>query len=122
SRRTGTRAAALVAALVLVAAACGDDDASDDTRAPESSSPTSSAATEPTSSAAEEPSAAPATPSGEPLRVAQWGPSEDFTALQELFGAARAAVATINAAGGIPDPAGGPNRPLELVECRISPA
>jgi ABC-type branched-subunit amino acid transport system substrate-binding protein len=35
----------------------------------------------------------------------------------EIFDAADAAVAAINGEGGIPDPAGGPARPLEVVRC-----
>ena len=42
---------------------------------------------------------------------------EGIVGQPEVFDGADAAVAAVNAAGGIPDPAGGPNRPLEVVRC-----
>ena len=44
-------------------------------------------------------------------------PSGGVVAQPEIFDAVDAAVEAINGAGGIADPAGGPNRPLEVVRC-----
>lgn len=58
-------------------------------------------------------------PSGDPIRVMQWAPDESLGVATELYDAADAAAQSINAAGGIPDPEGGPNRPLEVLQCEI---
>lgn len=99
STRSRFRIAAVMAALLLVVPACGDDD--EDAQGAPNDAP-----------AAEQ-------PPGEPIVLAQWGPGESLGAGTEMYAAAEAAVQTINAEGGIEDPAGGENRPLELVTCEI---
>ena len=56
-------------------------------------------------------------PEGEPIRFVVATAVSGVVAQPEIFDAADAAVAAINADGGIPDPAGGPARPLEVVRC-----
>lgn len=54
---------------------------------------------------------------GEPIKFVVATAVAGVVAQPEIFDAADAAVATINTDGGIPDPAGGPARPLEVVRC-----
>jgi branched-chain amino acid transport system substrate-binding protein len=54
---------------------------------------------------------------GEPIRFVAAAPVAGVVAQPEIFDAVDAAVGTINTDGGIPDPAGGPGRPLEVVRC-----
>lgn len=54
---------------------------------------------------------------GEPIRFVVTTAVSGVVAQPEIFDAADAAVAQINSDGGIPDPAGGPARPLEVVRC-----
>ena len=84
--------------LSLVAAGCSDD-------ADDSGSGDGDSATEVS------------LPPGEPIKFAVPTAVAGVVAQPEIFDAADAAVSAINAEGGIPDPAGGPNRPLEVVRC-----
>lgn len=98
--------ASALAALLLVAGACGDDD-------------DATATTSQDDDATTDEGTAPA-PMGDPIRlmhivdltappgVQRWG---------DNAAGAEAAVTAINAAGGVPDPSGGPNRPIEMLEC-----
>ena len=98
----GIRAIRVVGALGLVAllaAGCGDDDGGDGDGA---SGTTASTAP---------------LPEGEPIKFAVPAAVEGTVAQPEIFDAADAAVAAVNAEGGITDPEGGPNRPLEVVRC-----
>jgi len=54
---------------------------------------------------------------GEPIRFVATTAVAGVVAQPEIFAATDAAVAAINTDGGIPDPAGGPARPLEVVRC-----
>jgi ABC-type branched-subunit amino acid transport system substrate-binding protein len=54
---------------------------------------------------------------GEPIKFVVATAVAGVVAQPEIFDAVDAAVATINTDGGIPDPAGGPARPLEVVRC-----
>ena len=54
---------------------------------------------------------------GEPIPFVVTTAVAGTVAQPEIFDAADAAVAAINTDGGIPDPAGGPARPLEVVRC-----
>jgi branched-chain amino acid transport system substrate-binding protein len=54
---------------------------------------------------------------GEPIPFVVTTAVAGVVAQPEIFDAADAAVGTINTEGGIPDPAGGPARPLEVVRC-----
>ena len=56
-------------------------------------------------------------PEGEPIKFMAATAVEGVVGQPEIFDAVDAAVSAINADGGIPDPAGGPNRPLEVVRC-----
>ncbi len=97
----------VVGAVVLLTAGCasggggsgsgGDDESADDTSAP---SPPDAPEFE-----------------GEPIRFVVATAVAGVVAQPEIFDAADAAVAAINADGGIEDPAGGPARPLEVVRC-----
>jgi ABC-type branched-subunit amino acid transport system substrate-binding protein len=86
--------------LLLFATACGSDD--DD-----SSTDTTAAPTETTAEQA----------TGDPIVLSILGQAEGVLAQPELFSGAKAAAAAINAEGGIEDPAGGPNRPIEILTC-----
>ena len=100
------RLVAVFGVLALVAAGCGDDDgdaASDSTDDPADESTTTAPEVD--------------LPEGEPIKFAVATAVSGVVAQPEIFAAADAAVAAINADGGIPDPAGGPNRPLEVVRC-----
>lgn len=91
----------VVAALLTVSAACSDD--SDVTSGENGADAGSSNATAPALD-------------GEPIPI-----SSIFSAgalgTTEVGAGAEAAVAAINAAGGVADPAGGPNRPFDLFTC-----
>jgi len=97
-RRLGI-AALLV--LALVAAACGSSS---------KKSSSGGGATTTTASAAK--------PTGAPIKIGVLtsitGPSVHFPDVPQ---GAQAAADAINAAGGVKDPAGGPNRPIEIVAC-----
>jgi ABC-type branched-subunit amino acid transport system substrate-binding protein len=115
-----------VFAVALVAGACSDDDsASSDTTAPTSGA-TTSAGTDTTSAGSSAPAGTTASgneePTGEPILLSGMAPVEGITAQPEVFDGLEAAIAAVNASGGIPDPAGGPNRPLELVRCEATGA
>ena len=138
SFRRFRRSSALVIGLALIVGACsGDDDdegprrprsrplsfrtAASDTTA-DSPADTTEAGTVDTAvetTAAAETTAASAVdePTGEPIKFAVASAVEGIVGQPEVFDGADAATAAINAAGGIPDPAGGPNRPLEVVRC-----
>lgn len=58
-------------------------------------------------------------PEGEPIKFAVTTAVSGIVGQPEIFDAADAAVAAINGEGGIPDPAGGANRPLEVVRCEV---
>jgi len=98
SKRRFGIAALLV--LALVAGACG------------SSSKKSSSGGDTTTTASA------AKPTGAPIKLgvlaSLTGPSAHFT---EVPAGAQAAANAINAAGGVKDPAGGPNRPIEIEVC-----
>jgi ABC-type branched-subunit amino acid transport system substrate-binding protein len=133
------RSSALAIGLALIVGACsGDDDdgseattvetavASDssadataDSAADTTEASTADTAAETTAAAAAETTAASAVdePTGEPIKFAVTSAVEGIVGQPEVFDGADAATAAINAAGGIPDPAGGPNRPLEVVRC-----
>jgi ABC-type branched-subunit amino acid transport system substrate-binding protein len=92
------RAVTALGVLALVASGCSDDgDGGDDTS-------DTTATTAPL-------------PEGEPIKFAVPAAVEGTVAQPEIFDAADAAVAAVNNEGGIPDPEGGPNRPLEVVRC-----
>lgn len=94
--------AALLALLLTVGlVACSDDGGGEDSAAADDDAPAAEA------------------PSGEPIKIMQWTTGEGLGVGSELAAAAEAAVETINAAGGIPDPDGGENRPIELLSCEI---
>ena len=136
--RSMRRSSALVIGLALIVGACsGDDDdegseattvettvvsdAASDTTA-DSPTDTTEAGTADTAvetTVAAETTAASAVdePTGEPIKFAVASAVEGIVGQPEVFDGADAATAAINAAGGIPDPAGGPNRPLEVVRC-----
>ncbi|MET0726743.1 MAG: ABC transporter substrate-binding protein [Acidimicrobiales bacterium] len=96
-RRVGRWLGAL-GVLAMIAAGCGDDDDGD-------SGPTTTEAPDVS------------LPEGEPIKFVAAAAVAGIVAQPEVFDAADAAVEAINADGGIPDPAGGPNRPLEVVRC-----
>ena len=147
-RRTArhVRMAVMLATALVFTGACSDDDddaATDDTGAVASdsraASPTSPAAastgsapdtrggesSEPaaTTGATEAAAEGPAEePTGEPILLSGMAPVEGITAQPEVFAGLDAAIQAINEGGGIPDPAGGPNRPLELVRCEATGA
>jgi ABC-type branched-subunit amino acid transport system substrate-binding protein len=128
-----------VVGLALTVAGCGDDDddgsatteaAATTAPAATSAAPASSASAPATTGEASSTTAAAtvattavrtfdtaAAPAGDPIKFGIAAAVEGVVGQPELFDGADAAVATINAAGGIPDPAGGPNRPLEAVRC-----
>ena len=56
-------------------------------------------------------------PTGEPIKFMAATAVAGVVAQPEIFDAVDAAVTAINDDGGIADPAGGPNRPLEVVRC-----
>ena len=101
-RWVGTAAIAAVAIT-----GCGGDDNGDDDAAPTTGA---GGGSETTAASAPE-------LEGEPIRFVVATAVSGVVAQPEIFDAADAAVATINADGGIPDPAGGPARPLEVVRC-----
>src|SRR6187431_2742391 len=112
-----------VACLALLPTACSSDDEGGDSSAgttAESSATTdapadSAVATdgEPADTSATAPEATSDATSPDTAATAVSG----VVAQPEIFDAVDAAVEAINGAGGIPDPAGGPNRPLEVVRC-----
>jgi ABC-type branched-subunit amino acid transport system substrate-binding protein len=135
SRRRNRWVGAL-ALLAVVAAGCSSDDTTsgtsdgaattevdsttvatevDDTAVPTSEATTAvtTGDTEPatTESVADE------APAGEPIKFMAATAVGGVVAQPEIFDGVDAAVAAINGAGGIPDPAGGPNRPLEVMRC-----
>lgn len=93
---------ALLLSLSLVAAACGSDD--DEGGEAEGGTGTTEATAE--------------KPAGEPIKLmvltSLTGPSVHFADVPE---GAKAAAQAINAAGGVKDPAGGANRPIEIIPC-----
>ena len=98
-------------------------DATADTAVVTDSAPADTAETTPEATTAvtevrttEAPVAAEA-PEGEPIKFTAATAVGGVVAQPEIFDAVDAAVAAINGAGGIADPAGGPNRPLEVVRC-----
>jgi branched-chain amino acid transport system substrate-binding protein len=100
------RIVAALAAFALAGAACGDDDDGGDA-APAADDGTTTEATQTTAEA----------PSGEPIRLVVVAAVAGIVGQPETFDGADAAVAAVNAAGGVEDPAGGPNRPLEIIRC-----
>ena len=104
----GRRLAAL-GVLAVLATGCGgdDDDGSQGSATTADGDSTTTAASEPDAPALE----------GEPIRFVVATAVSGVVAQPEIFDAADAAVAAINGDGGIPDPAGGPARPLEVVRC-----
>ena len=54
---------------------------------------------------------------GEPIRFVVPAVSEGIVGQPEIFEAALAAAEAVNVDGGIPDPEGGPARPLEMIPC-----
>jgi ABC-type branched-subunit amino acid transport system substrate-binding protein len=94
---------AAVGLLALIAGGCSGDDGggSADTTGGDSTSTTAPL------------------PEGEPIKFAVPTAVSGIVGQPEIFDAADAAVAAINGEGGIPDPAGGPNRPLEVVRCEV---
>jgi ABC-type branched-subunit amino acid transport system substrate-binding protein len=88
----------LLCATALVAAACGSND-----NGPSSGG---TASTKPL-------------PKGELITLSAMAPVDGVAAQPEILSGAEAAVAAVNNAGGIADPAGGPKRPLKLIECKI---
>ena len=56
-------------------------------------------------------------PTGEPIKFIATTAVAGVVAQPEIFDAVDAAVTAINDNGGIVDPAGGPNRPLEVMRC-----
>ncbi len=56
-------------------------------------------------------------PTGEPIKFMAATAVAGVVAQPEIFDAVDAAVTAINDEGGIVDPAGGPNRPLEVMRC-----
>jgi ABC-type branched-subunit amino acid transport system substrate-binding protein len=133
------RWSAVVVGLSLLVAACADDDdesADTDAAATTEASPNTTAGAEDTTATTTggtvsettagttaetttETTAATAgeEPTGEPIKFGVAAAVEGVVGQPELFDGIDAAVASVNAAGGIPDPAGGPNRPLEVVRC-----
>src|SRR6476659_7816691 len=98
-RRTSTvRAITLLCALVLLAAACSDDKKSNAAGASTSTNPP---------------------PPGQPIKLSILAPVDGVGAQPEIISGAEAAVAAVNDAGGIADPAGGPKRPLSLFKCKL---
>jgi ABC-type branched-subunit amino acid transport system substrate-binding protein len=97
--RTSRLVITLCVPALLLGGACGSDGDS-------SSSGTTPASTNPK-------------PKGAPIKIAVMAPVDGVAAQPEILGGAQAAAAAINDAGGVKDPAGGENRPIELVECRI---
>jgi ABC-type branched-subunit amino acid transport system substrate-binding protein len=59
-----------------------------------------------------------AKPTGTPIKLSVMATATGITGAPQVFDGAAAAADAINAAGGIPDAAGGKSHPLELVECR----
>lgn len=132
----------------IVAAGCGSDDddesTADEVTATTEASVTTSRATAPTtpetSTAPPTTAAGPSTestlapqtteggseelsePTGDPIKLSVMATSSGLTGVPHLFDSAQAAVAAINAAGGIPDSAGGESHPVELIECRVEGA
>ena len=104
------RGLGIAGVLALAAAGCGGDD--DDGG---SASDTTSGGGETTSTAEAAPDVS--LPEGEPIRFVVAAAVAGVVGQPEIFDAADAAVAAVNGEGGIPDPAGGPNRPLEVVRC-----
>ena len=82
-------------------------------------SDTTSAEESETTAAAEGPAEE---PTGEPIVLSGMAPVEGITAQPEVFAGLEAAIQAVNEAGGIPDPAGGENRPLELMRCEATGA
>jgi branched-chain amino acid transport system substrate-binding protein len=93
-------------AVAILVASCADDDNE------ESSATTTEAPAETSSTVA--------APTGEPIPISVMYPAGLYGATDVLAGAT-SAVEAINAAGGVKDPAGGPNRPFELVACGPDP-
>ena len=96
--RTFWRWASVVGVVALVATGCGGDDDGDDAGGDETTTTVE-------------------LPPGDPIKISVPTAVSGVVAQPEIFDAADAAVAAINADGGIPDPAGGENRPLEVVRC-----
>ncbi len=128
-----------VACLAVLSAACSSDDGGDSSAGTTAAPSATTAATadsvvatdgEPADTQATTPEAttadtaatateAPAAevPDGEPIKFTAATAVSGVVAQPEIFDAVDAAVEAINGAGGIADPAGGPNRPLEVVRC-----
>ena len=130
-----------VACLAVLSAGCSSDDgggdgaadttaestattdATADTAVVTDSAPADTADTTPeattaaTEVASTEAPAAAEVPDGEPIKFTAATAVSGVVAQPEIFDAVDAAVEAINGAGGIADPAGGPNRPLEVVRC-----
>jgi len=130
-----------VACLAVLSAGCSSDDgggdgaadttaestattdATADTAVVTDSAPADTAETTPeattaaTEVASTEAPAAAEVPDGEPIKFTAATAVSGVVAQPEIFDAVDAAVEAINGAGGIADPAGGPNRPLEVVRC-----
>src|SRR5215204_5796467 len=116
-RRSSHRWIAPLASLALVLAACGSDDTDTDTSAAAPVTDADSTAGTTAETAAETAETTPEEPTGEPILLNVVAAVEGVVGQPEIFDGADAAVASINAAGGIPDPEGGANRPLEIVRC-----
>jgi ABC-type branched-subunit amino acid transport system substrate-binding protein len=101
TRRRGFRAkAGLMVVALLLLAACGSDKKS-------------------TSGGASGASSAPSGPSGTPIKLSVMATATGITGAPQVFDGVKAAVAAVNAAGGIKDPKGGAAHPLEVIECRV---
>src|SRR4029453_6000118 len=85
-----------------------------------SSTGTTPAATTPESAASSSPSTTSGgsggAPTGAPIKLSVMATNDGITGVPQLFNGAEAAVASINAAGGIKDASGGAAHPLELGE------
>ncbi len=135
SRRTNRWLGAVALLAVVAAAGCssdGDDATTDETAgaaatteavaAPTDTEPDDTTAVTTADTAAEttpETSEAEAVeaPTGEPIKFMAATAVGGVVAQPEIFDAVDAAVTAINDNGGIVDPAGGPNRPLEVMRC-----
>lgn len=128
-----------VACLAVLSAACSSDDGGDSsagtTAAPSATTDatvdsvvatdgepadtqaTTPEATTPDTAATATEAPAAEVPDGEPIKFTAATAVSGVVAQPEIFDAVDAAVESINGAGGIADPAGGPNRPLEVVRC-----
>jgi ABC-type branched-subunit amino acid transport system substrate-binding protein len=97
TRRTSAKVVAVVALATLLAGCGSDDDTGAD---------------------ADETSAADLPP-GEPIKLQVVAAVEGLVGQPEIFDGAEAAAQAINEAGGVEDPAGGENRPIEIVRCEV---